>query len=158
MSGVEGAGGVGPENDEADAGTSVGEPEETPTDEASGGDSSAEPEETPPDEASVVALVLARSTDAAQEATADFAESGFTVGPPSGPTFAIEGSPATFEDVFGTAPVLAGDGGWTTDRGDDFPLDRLPDRLRQQVAAVALERPAELHGFGAPPDDGAGER
>jgi hypothetical protein len=111
------------------------------------------------DEPTVVALVLSRSTQAVQEVRSRFAAAGFTVGPASGPTFAVEAPAARFRDVFGVTPVLADDGGWTTDQGDEFPLHQLPDALRRDVVAVALERPAELHGSGTPhdPDHGGGQ-
>ena len=100
------------------------------------------------DEPTVVALVLSRSTPAAEKVRSQFAAVGFTVGPASGPTFAIEGPTTRFRNSFGPTPVRADDGGWTTDQGDELPLDRLPAALREDVAAVAFERPAELHTFG----------
>jgi hypothetical protein len=111
---------------------------------------------TPVEEPTVVAVVLSRSTHTVQGVRSQFAAAGFTVGPASGPTFTIEAPIARFKDSFGATPVPADDGGWTTDQGDEFPLDGLPDALRQEVTAVALERPAEMHGFDVPHDPGHG--
>ena len=111
---------------------------------------------TPVEEPTVVAVVLSRSTQAVQGVRSQFAAAGFTVGPASGPTFSIEAPIARFTDSFGVTPVRADDGGWTTDQGDEFPLDRLPAALRQDLTAVALERPAELHGFDTPRHPGNG--
>lgn len=94
---------------------------------------------------SVVAIVLVRSPDAVRTAAARFAGAGFTVGPASGPTFSIEAPTGTFERTFGVAPVPAGDGGWTTGWGDEFPLSGLADDLRRVLIAVSLERPVGLH-------------
>ena len=99
----------------------------------------------------VVALVLSRSTDTVEQVRARFAEAGFACGPASGPTFAIEAPTRTFEQVFGALPEIADDGGWTTDGGDELPLSPLPQDLRDQLVAVALERPVELHADGAGP-------
>lgn len=107
----------------------------------------------------VVALVLARSSAAVDQVRSRFAEAGFAVGPASGPTFAIEAPTGTYERTFGAVPVTAGDGGWTTDGGDEFPLAALPAELRQQIVAVALERPVELHAGGdAWQDDAPADR
>jgi len=107
---------------------------------------------TPVDESTdapvVVALVLSRSSDAAEKVRSAFAIAGFTVGPASGPTFSIAAKATHFTHFFGPTPARADDGAWTTDQGDELPLDRITDDLRQDVAAVAFERPAELHGFG----------
>jgi hypothetical protein len=111
---------------------------------------------TPVEEPTVVAVVLSRSTQAVQRVRSQFAAAGFVVGPASGPTFSIEAPIAQFRDTFGTTPMRADDGGWTTDQGDEFPLDVLSDTLRQDVAAVALERPAELHGWDTPHHPGQG--
>lgn len=94
----------------------------------------------------VVALVLARTTEAVDAVAGRLAEAGFACGPASGPTFAVEAPVATFEDTFGIAPVPADDGGWTTELGDELPLSALPEDLQQQLVAVAFERPVELHG------------
>ena len=102
----------------------------------------------------VVAIVLARSTDTVQTVEERFAEAGFTVGPASGPTFSIEGPTATFESAFGERPVHADDGGWTTGQGDEMPLTALSDDLQGEVVAVAFERPAELHGDAGGDGDG----
>lgn len=94
----------------------------------------------------VVALVLARTTEAVDAVAGRLTEAGFACGPASGPTFAVEAPVATFEDTFGVAPVPAADGGWTTEVGDELPLSGLPEDLQRELFAVALERPAELHG------------
>lgn len=110
------------------------------------------PSPPPPDHGdagrAVVALVLARTTEAVDAVAARLAEAGFTCGPASGPTFAVEAPVATFEETFGIAPVPAVDGGWTTELGDELPLSGLPEALQEQLVAVALERPVELHGPG----------
>ncbi|MFK5633823.1 hypothetical protein [Ornithinimicrobium sp. LYQ103] len=97
---------------------------------------------------SVVAIVLARSTDTVQTVEERFAEAGFTVGPASGPTFSIQAPAATFESAFGERPVHADDGGWTTGQGDEMPLTALADDLQHELVAVAFERPVELHDEG----------
>lgn len=94
----------------------------------------------------VVAVVLSRSSETVQEVRIRFATAGFTVGPASGPTFAVQAPTRTFVRAFGVLPLRAGDGGWTTEGGDELPLGGLPGDLRREVAAVALERPSELHG------------
>ncbi|MCM3661417.1 S8 family serine peptidase [Georgenia satyanarayanai] len=80
-----------------------------------------------------------------REVAAALERAGFTVGPASGPTLSITAPPAVFARAFATEPVRADDGGWTSERGDSLPLDRLPAQLREVVRAVVLERPAELH-------------
>ena len=96
----------------------------------------------------VVALVLSRSNDAVEKVRSAFATAGFTAGPASGPTFSIAAPATHFRRFFGPTPVRADDGAWTTEQGDELPLDQISNDLRQDVAAVAFERPAELHGFG----------
>ena len=93
--------------------------------------------------------MLAGSSDGVEEARTRFAGLGFAVGPASGPTFAIEEPGETFERTFDAVPVTAGDGGWTTDGGDELPLAALAPELRERIVAVALERPVELHADGA---------
>ncbi|WP_324649914.1 S8 family serine peptidase [Georgenia sp. H159] len=83
--------------------------------------------------------------DTVTDVTVRFADAGFAVGPATGPTIAVEAGPEVFARIFGTQPVRAGDGGWTTERGDALPLDALPAELRRLLRAVVLERPAELH-------------
>lgn len=104
---------------------------------------------TPPreevDGGTVVALVLSSSV-AVGEAQRLLAAAGFSVGPPSGPTFAIQASVEQFTRTFGVAPVRAPDGGWTTGAGDELPLDGLGEPLRTALTAIAFERPAELLG------------
>jgi hypothetical protein len=98
----------------------------------------------------MVVLVLAVSEDIVPLVQEWFATAGFRTGPASGPTFAAEGQPELIADIFGAQPVPAADGGWTTDVGDEFSLDRLPRLIREQVTAVTLERPSELHGPAGP--------
>lgn len=104
----------------------------------------------------VVAIVLARSAQAVQDVMSRFASAGFTVGPASGPVFAVWAPRARYRETFGAEPVPAADGGWTTEVGDEFPLDRLPEAWRREVTAVALERPAELHAADPRPDRSRG--
>jgi hypothetical protein len=104
--------------------------------------------EDPGEGRAVVAVVLASSPESVEEVATRLAEAGFAVGPASGPTFAVEAAVVTYEATFGVAPVPADDGGWTTEEGDELPLGQLPEDLRQQLVAVAFERPAELHGPG----------
>ncbi|PYF97234.1 Subtilase family protein [Georgenia satyanarayanai] len=80
-----------------------------------------------------------------REVAGALGQAGFTVGPASGPTLSIAAPPAVFARVFAAEPVRADDGGWTSAQGDSLPLDALPEKLREVVRAVVLERPAELH-------------
>lgn len=98
-----------------------------------------------PEPGTVVAIVLAHSAAPVAALRTRFADAGFTVGAAGGPTFAIEASAAVFEQAFGTVPLDAGDGGWTTASGDELPLAALPAAVREQLVAVAFERPFELH-------------
>ncbi|WP_413452417.1 S8 family serine peptidase [Georgenia phoenicis] len=87
----------------------------------------------------------APATGTVREVSAALARAGFAVGPAAGPTLSIAAPPAVFARVFAAQPVRAEDGGWTSERGDSLPLDRLPEQLREVVRAVVLERPSELH-------------
>ena len=110
--------------------------------------------QAPMDHGPVVALILADSTSALAPAREWFATTGFEVGPPAGPTFAVEGDVELFGDALGVRPFPAADGGWTTDSGDEIPRERLPAPLRETVTAVAFERAAELHNPAAHEEEG----
>lgn len=104
-----------------------------------------------------VAVVLTASSDLVPFAQDRLAEAGLTVGPASGPTFWVEGSADTFEEVFGARPVAVDDGGWATQDGDELPLTALAADLQEALVAVAFERPAELHDGPAGLPDGPAE-
>ena len=84
--------------------------------------------------------------EGAAATAARLSASGFRVWPAVGISFAIEGTPEQFHDFFGITPVRVPDGGWTWARGgDELSFDAVPQPLREQVATVAFERPAQLH-------------
>ncbi|MEE6288911.1 S8 family serine peptidase [Georgenia sp. MJ173] len=98
-----------------------------------------------PAPATAALLGQAPRAETVTDVAAALVRAGFRVGPPNGPTLAVEASAAVFAEFFGTAPVPARDGGWTTPAGDELPLDAAPVEVRGALTAVVLERPAELH-------------
>jgi hypothetical protein len=95
----------------------------------------------PADESrSLSAQVILRDPEAAAALAEFFASAGFATHPLVGSSFAISGSPAGFEAIFGGTAWSSGD----AEKPAELPLSALPEKLVPAVEAIAIPGPPDF--------------